>query len=114
MSRYFLISKIASISTGIPPGSATMPTALRACARSLLLTAWTAGPLWLAGLAVPIDEDNFIRWALAGSVAAAILWLSGLRLLRHPLWREVEHLRDRLPSRALTRATGGDQPGSAS
>ena len=65
---------------------------LRACAPSALLALWTVGPLAGAALLVPIEESNFVVWAFAGSVACASLWLVGLRLIKHPLWVEVENL----------------------
>jgi len=69
---------------------------VRACIPSALLTVWTAGPLAAATLFVPIGADNYVVWAISGAVACAALWLAGLRLLRHPLWSEVEQLLARL------------------
>lgn len=61
---------------------------VRACRASAGVAALTAGPLAAAAQIVPIGEHNFVRWALYGSVAAAVLWLTGLKLLHHPLWDE--------------------------
>ena len=72
---------------------------LRVCMPSAWLTVWTVVPLAAATLVVPIDESNFLVWAVAGSTACAVLWLAGLRLFRHPLWHEVEVLLARLARR---------------
>jgi O-antigen/teichoic acid export membrane protein len=61
---------------------------IRACQSSAGVAAVTAGPLAAASTLAPIDEHNFIRWALFGSLSAVLLWLIALKLLRHPLWDE--------------------------
>ncbi len=75
-------------------------TMVRACAKSAALTLWTAGPVWAACAFIPLDEDNFVRWGLAGGIGAALLWISGLKLLDHPLWHEFEQVRRRLLGRS--------------
>ena len=75
---------------------------LRACAPSALLAIWTVMPLAALTLVVPIEESNFVAWAIAGSLGSAALWLAGLQLLKHPLWVEVEQL-----AAKVWRLTGG-------
>ena len=72
---------------------------VRACVPSALLLIWTVGPLAALTLVVPIVENNYVVWAIAGSTSSAILWLVGLRLLKHPLWTEVKQLVDKVRRR---------------
>lgn len=81
----------------------SLQATFRACGPSLALTAWTLGPLTVAAFFFPVQADNYIAWAIFGSLAVAVLWIAGLRFLRHPLWAEVQPLAGRL--RRLGRAT---------
>ncbi|MDE2612786.1 MAG: lipopolysaccharide biosynthesis protein [Burkholderiales bacterium] len=76
---------------------------LRACLPSATLTIWTVAPLAAVALWQPPGEANYIAWALLGSFATAVLWLAGLRVLRHPLWAEVVHVTSRISQRAWGR-----------
>ncbi|HMN66759.1 MAG: oligosaccharide flippase family protein [Burkholderiaceae bacterium] len=77
---------------------------LRACGPSAALTALTVAPLAIASGIRPPDETNYIDWAVFGAAAAALSWLAGLWLLRHPLrdellalWRRIGRRRQVLP-----------------
>ena len=65
------------------------PALLAACGPSLVLGLLTGAPLAMAAWFIPIGESNFSVWAACGGCAAVLTWLSGLRLIRHPLWTEV-------------------------
>lgn len=58
--------------------------------RSATVALIAAAPVALQALAMPIDESNYARVGITGGLAGAVLWLVALRLLRHPLWLEVE------------------------
>lgn len=62
---------------------------LTACVPSVLLTCLSAGPLAVVAWLTPIGEDNHITWLLWGGSAAVLLWLLGLRWLKHALWLEL-------------------------
>lgn len=62
---------------------------VRAVAPSAALTIWTVGPLGICAYFVPVGNGNYVAWALLGSMATVLLWLVGLRFVRHPLWSEV-------------------------
>ena len=70
-----------------------------ACRGSILLTLMTAVPVAVVAWWIPPSEANFVAWGLSGATAAAALWLTGLRMLRHPLWGEIESLLSRLRRR---------------
>jgi O-antigen/teichoic acid export membrane protein len=69
---------------------------LRVVRTSFMITIWTVGPLAIGAVFVPITEANFWAWTVIGSVAAAALWLSGLRAFRHPLWPQLKQVARRI------------------
>jgi hypothetical protein len=62
---------------------------LAACRPSALLTCLSAGPLAAAAWVLPITEENHLVWLVCGGSAAVLLWLLGLRGLKHALWAEL-------------------------
>lgn len=61
----------------------------RACLPSAMLSLVVLGPLAAMLWLVPIGEHNYLRYGLIGGSACALLWVFGLRWLRHPLWAEL-------------------------
>ncbi len=62
------------------------------CRASLLITLISTAPTLLWTLFCTTDERNY-PYVMAGACASAgILWISSLRLLRHPLWMEFDRL----------------------
>ncbi len=65
------------------------PAMISACLPSVLVTIISVTPVALAAIAVGQNEENFVVFFAAGSVATPIAWLAALRVLRHPFWLEV-------------------------
>ncbi len=63
---------------------------LAGCRSSAILSASTVFPLAAVAFVSPPGESNYVRWGVLGALASAALWLTGLRLLRHPLWGHLE------------------------
>lgn len=65
---------------------------LKAVGPSLRLTMLAIGPLAACSTLWPINEQNYVRYVVLGASATTLLWLLGLRWLRHPLWIEVQRV----------------------
>ena len=78
---------------------------MRAARPSLAAASLAALPVWAWSVAVPVGEGNYILFALAGSALTGALWLMGVRLLGHPLWREIDSvIRRAVPGKGAQRA----------
>jgi hypothetical protein len=69
---------------------------LHACAPSLLLCAGAVLPAAVWAFAAGVTPDNYVAFAIGGSMGTAVCWLAMLHLTRHPLrdelrrmWRQV-------------------------
>lgn len=60
----------------------------RACLPSLIATVVTTGPMALLEWWIPIDNANFVRWAVAGTAWAVVSWMVCMRQMRHHIWGE--------------------------
>jgi O-antigen/teichoic acid export membrane protein len=72
---------------------------LQACWPSGLLTLISAGPLATMLWFMPIHQDNDVVGLLLGGSTATLLWLAGLRAMKHPLWSELTVYARRVLSR---------------
>ena len=62
---------------------------LAAIGPSAILAISVITPIVLMQIWIPANEGNYLRWALGTALASVAMWLVGLRLLKHPLWREL-------------------------
>ncbi len=72
---------------------------LRACWPSFVLTIASVGPCFLLTQLRPVDEGSYVVVGAAGLLLTMVLWFTGLRLLKHPLWPEVTRIAGRLARR---------------
>ena len=73
---------------------------IRTCVPSMVIALVSAAPALLWAAFGTLDEHNYILAFGATGVAFSVLWLATVRALRHPLWEELVHLRERFASRA--------------
>ncbi len=66
---------------------------------SAALALLTAAPLAALAWWWPADEGNFVAWAVGGALFTLAAWLSGMHLLRLPLWEEVRNVGERLAAK---------------
>lgn len=69
------------------------------CVPSALVTMCTLVPATAGYLAFGVTADNYIPFAILGSIATAAAWLGAMRWVGHPMQCEVEHATQWLLSR---------------
>jgi O-antigen/teichoic acid export membrane protein len=70
----------------------TLANVWQALAPSACLSLGCAAPLLLATRWWPMQESNYLVYLTAAGLTTAGLWLTLLKLLRHPLWPEVHRI----------------------
>jgi O-antigen/teichoic acid export membrane protein len=73
----------------------TLRELIVACLPSVKITAISTTPALLWAALGTIDERNFLIVFIAAGLVTLCLWLGALRLLGHPLWKELINLRSR-------------------